>query len=341
MPPACRHLSRFRTIHFRNRELPWRTTPARRRGRCAPSSSCRPARASPPIGWPAARRVRRGPPGATSASCARPASRSTSTRGPLRRLPAWPRPAAAAVTFSATEALGLVMAVLDGHHDAGDPDHLGRRRAGQDRAGAAGAGRRAGRGRPPDRAPAPDPAAARPDPARPGRRARPAPTTGGEARLPLRGRAGVGHRGRPVGGRRPPRPVVPAVPIAPGARPSGATGSTASAASMPGDETFEPPAGLDPGRGGRRPPRRRLGARRRSRHRRAPRPGRPVPAARGREARARRRRDDPADRQHQQPSVVRRAARPAPGAVPDRPLRRTPAGRERPRARLLAAAGKR
>ena len=68
------------------------------------------------------------------------------------------------LTFSATEALGLVMAVLDGHHDAGDPtDPVGSalskivRALPEPVAAQAEAVRRA-------TAPAPDRAAARPDP---------------------------------------------------------------------------------------------------------------------------------------------------------------------------------
>jgi predicted DNA-binding transcriptional regulator YafY len=66
--------------------------------------------------------------------------------------------------FSATEALGLVMAVLDGHHDVSDPaspagSALGKivRALPEPVAAQAEAVRRAA-------APAPDPAAARPDP---------------------------------------------------------------------------------------------------------------------------------------------------------------------------------
>jgi predicted DNA-binding transcriptional regulator YafY len=69
------------------------------------------------------------------------------------------------LTFSASEALGLVMAVLDGHHDAGDTtDPVGRalakitRALPEDVAAQAEAVRRA-------TSPAPDRAAARPDPA--------------------------------------------------------------------------------------------------------------------------------------------------------------------------------
>src|SRR5207249_3027063 len=68
------------------------------------------------------------------------------------------------VTFTAVEALGLVMAVLDGHHDAGDPTDpvgsaLGKlmRALPEPVAAQAEAVRRA-------TAPAPDRAAARPDP---------------------------------------------------------------------------------------------------------------------------------------------------------------------------------
>ena len=118
--------------------------------------------------------------------------------------------------FSAAEALGLVMAVLDGHHDASDPtDPVG---------GALGKimralpepwpprPRRSVRPpRPPRTAPPPGPT---PRPRPPS--CRPARTTDGSGSgLPHRGRLGMAHRGRPVGGRRTPRPVVPAVSIGP------------------------------------------------------------------------------------------------------------------------------
>ena len=149
--------------------------------------------------------------------------------------------------FSAAEALGLVMAVLDGHHDASDPTDpvgsaLGKimRALPEPVAAQAEAVRRT-------TAPAPDRAAARPDPGdhdRPRAGLLEPPT--GAARLPLRGRVGVGHRGRPVGGRRPPRPVVPAVPVALPRTPGGPTGSTGSASVEVLDDTFSPPADLDP-----------------------------------------------------------------------------------------------
>ena len=141
------------------------------------------------------------------------------------------------------------MAVLDGHHDAGDPTDpvgsaLGKivRALPEPVAAQAEAVRRT-------TAPAPDRAAARPDPGTTTRpRAGLLRPPAGAARLPLRGRVGVGRRGRPVGGRRPPRPVVPAVPLAPRGRPAG----------LPD-----------------RPGPRRRGARRHLHPARRPRPGRP------------------------------------------------------------------
>ena len=148
--------------------------------------------------------------------------------------------------FSATEALGLVMAVLDGHHDASDPTDpvgsaLGKivRALPEPVAAQAEAVRRT-------TAPAPDRAAARPDPAtttdpRAGLLGPPA----GAARLPLRGRVGVGRRGRPVGGRRTPRAVVPAVLVPRQRRPAGVPDRPGPHVEML-DDTFTPPADLDP-----------------------------------------------------------------------------------------------
>ena len=149
--------------------------------------------------------------------------------------------------FSATEALGLVMAVLDGHHDASDPTDpvgsaLGKivRALPEPVAAQAEAVRRT-------TAPAPDRAAARPDPGT---------TTAlvqacseppaGAARLPLRGRVGVARRGRPVGGRRTPRPVVPAVPVPRQRTPGRAYRIDRVRAVEMLDDTFTPPADLDP-----------------------------------------------------------------------------------------------
>jgi hypothetical protein len=61
------------------------------------------------------------------------------------------------------------------------------------------------------------------------------------------------------------------------------------------------------------------------------------PPPRPRTARAPRCRDHPPGRQHQQPGVVRRAARGDPGVVPDREVPRAPGGRARLGQRLLAA----
>ena len=221
------------------------------------------------------------------------------------------------------------MAVLDGHHDAGDPTDpvgsaLGKivRALPEPVAAQAEAVRRT-------TAPAPDRAAARPDPGTTSALVqavlRPPP---GAARLPLRGGLGVERRGRPVGGRRPARPVVPAVPVALAPTPARAYRIDR----------------VRRRRGARRPgsPRRPTSTRSpmleehlavgweyddRGRHRRAARRGRraacprtlgrlePVDAA-----------TDPAGRQHQQPVVVRRAAGADPRAVPHRRLRRAPAG---------------
>ena len=202
------------------------------------------------------------------------------------------------------------MAVLDGHHDAGDPTDpvgsaLGKimRALPEPVAAQAEAVRRT-------TAPAPDRAAARPDPgdhdrARAGLLGPPT----GAARLPLRGRVGVGHRGRPVGGRRPPRPVVPAVPVARRRRPAGLPdrpGPRASRCSTtpssrpptstrsPCSRSISPSAGSTTSRSSSTP--------RSTPWRRAlPRAlGRLEPVDAG---------DHPAGRQHQQPVVVRRAAR--------------------------------
>ena len=96
------------------------------------------------------------------------------------------------LVFSSAEALGLVMAVLDGHHDAGDPTDpvgsaLGKivRALPEPVAAQAEVVRRT-------TAPAPDRAAARPGPRHDGRaRAGLLGPPGGAARLPLRGRVRV------------------------------------------------------------------------------------------------------------------------------------------------------
>ncbi len=131
--------------------------------------------------------------------------------------------------FSATEALGLVMAVLDGHHDASDPASpvggaLGKivRALPEPVAAQADAVRRA-------TAPAPDRAAARPDPettargAGGGRAGNGGADGGGAAGGGRRGRAhrarhhdarGLPAAVRPPAGHRPPGPVPVAGPYA-------------------------------------------------------------------------------------------------------------------------------
>jgi len=148
--------------------------------------------------------------------------------------------------FSAAEALGLVMAVLDGHHDASDPTDvvgaaLGKivRALPEPVARQAEAVRRT-------TAPAPDRAAARARPphhhhAGPGVRGQPP----GTRRLLLRGWCGVGHGGRPVGDRRAPRPVVSAVLVPPRARSAGVPDRPGPRSGVL-DGTFDAPADLDP-----------------------------------------------------------------------------------------------
>ena len=98
------------------------------------------------------------------------------------------------LVFTATEALGLVMAVLDGHHDAGDPTDPVGSALGKIVRALPGAGGRPGRGGPPD-APRPRPTAPPPGPTRGPRppSCRPAPTTAGcgSATAPRRGRSGT------------------------------------------------------------------------------------------------------------------------------------------------------
>ena len=119
------------------------------------------------------------------------------------------------------EALALVMAVLDGHHDLDDPTEpvgtaIGKIVRSLPEAVAAPV--RAVRD---VAAPAPDRAAARPDPARRRRSCRRAPPTDacGWRTGPRAATRGT-TRGRPVGGRRPARPLVPAVPVGRVRRPS-------------------------------------------------------------------------------------------------------------------------
>ena len=112
------------------------------------------------------------------------------------------------LTFTATEALGLVMAVLDGHHDPADPadpvgSALGKlvRALPEPVAAQAEAVRRAAAAAP-DRPP-PGPTRRRPPSSTPA----PDQRSFGSATGPRRAR--MGHRGRPVGRRGPARPVVP------------------------------------------------------------------------------------------------------------------------------------
>ena len=189
------------------------TSPTPRPARCCASSCSRTSPGSPPTAWLAdsgvsSRAARR------YVAILREAGVPVhSVRGPYGgyRLGSGVRPPP--VMFSATEALGLVMAVLDGHHDAGDETEpvgaaLGKvvRALPASVADQVQAIRRT-------TAPAPDRGAARPDPA----------TTialvqasSQNRRVRLRYRSEVGHgvgdRGGPVGGRRAARAVVPAVP---------------------------------------------------------------------------------------------------------------------------------
>src|SRR5690554_4520662 len=121
------------------------------------------------------------------------------------------------LVFRPAEALGLVMAALDGHHDANDPTDPVR----------TGLGKPVPRLPPPvpaqadaarrTTAPAPDPPAPRPHHARdPGPGVLRAPA--GPARLPLRAWSAPDPRRRPVGGRGASRPVVPGLPLALGRR---------------------------------------------------------------------------------------------------------------------------
>ena len=103
------------------------------------------------------------------------------------------------------------------------------------------------------------------------------------------------------------------------------------------DETFSPPVDLDPVAHARGASRRRVGVRRRGRHRRAPRNRGPLPPPHRRTARAARCRDHPPGRQHEQSRVVRRTARRHSGVVPDRAVPRAAGGGARLGQRLLAA----
>ena len=238
--------------------------------------------------------------------------------------------------FSAAEALGLVMAVLDGHHDASDPTDpvgsaLGKivRALPEPVAAQAEAVRRT-------TAPAPDRAAARPDPGT---------TTALVQACSNHRRVRLGYRSE--AGSEWVMEVDPwAVVVRHGrwyllCRSHSADARRAYRIDRVRDvevldDTFSPPADLDP-------------VAMLEEHLAvgweydvevvidAPFDAvAPVPLPRPRTARAARRRDHPPGRQHQQPAVVRRAARGDPGAVPDRAVPRAAGGRARPRA---AAAG--
>ena len=207
------------------------------------------------------------------------------------------------------------MAVLDGHHDASDPtDPVGSALGKIMRALPEPVAAQAEAVRP-TTAPAPDRAAARPDPGTTTALVQ-ACSDRRRVRLGYRSEAGVGvgRRGRPVGGRRPPRPVVPAVPrrTPPDARRAyridrvrAVRGARRHASARRPTSTRSPcsrstsrSAGSTTSRWSSTP---------RSR-------GGAVCSAHPRPARAARRRDHPAGRQHQQPALVRRAAGRDPGA---------------------------
>ena len=192
--------------------------------------------------------------------------------------------------FSAAEALGLVMAVLDGHHDAGDPtDPVGSALGKIVRALPEPVAAQA-EARPPDHR-----TGARPcrRPARPGHHDRPG--------AGLRGSTGVS------GSTTAPRPARTGASRSSRGRSScGTAAGTCCAGRPPGrpaclpgrpgrgrsrllDDTFAPPTDLDPVAVLEEHLRRRLGVRRRGRHRRARRRGRPLRPACPRPARSRRR----------------------------------------------------
>ena len=213
------------------------------------------------------------------------------------------------LVFSAAEALGLVMAVLDGHHEAADPTDpvggaLGKivRALPETVAAQAELVRRTA-------APAPDRAAARPDSGITTELVE-ACTQHRRARLDYRSDAGSEWVAEvePVGGRRTPRALVPPLP---GPR----QGRRARLPRRPGAvgrdarRDLRATCGPGPGRAPRGPPRGRLGVRRGGRHRRSRREGRSLRPPLARPARGRRRAHLTPDRQHRQPVLVRRAAR--------------------------------
>ena len=238
--------------------------------------------------------------------------------------------------FSAAEALGLVMAVLDGHHDVSDPTDpvgsaLGKimRALPEPVAAQAEAVRRT-------TAPAPDRAAARPDPAT---------TTALVQACSNHRRVRLGYRSE--AGSEWVTDVDPwAVVVRHGrwyllcrTHRSHTTATRAyridrvRAVEML-DDTFIPPADLDPvamleehlAVGWEYDVEVVIDAP--DRH------GWALPPARARTARAARCRDHSTHRQHRQPDVVRRAARDDPGAVPDREVPGASEGRGDPRAAI-------
>ncbi len=250
--------------------------------------------------------------------------------GTLRRLPAWPR------TAAATPGVQRHRGPRPGHGRAGRPSRRrrsrqpGRRRARQDRPCTPGTGGRAGRGSSPGNqagarsrgraAGPPD----RHDP-RPGQHRPPSAAH----RLSLRGRLGMDQRGRPVGGRRPPRPVVPAVLVAPRGRDPrvprrpGPRGGAAR-------QQFQLTRRFRPGDHAGGPSRRRLGVRSRDHHRRAGQHRGTMRASCPGQGGGDWRQDGPDDRNHQQPGLVCRAAGEGPRPLPDRALPRTPGRRPCP-----------
>ncbi len=242
--------------------------------------------------------------------------------------------------FSATEALGLVMAVLDGHHDAGDPrdpvgSALGKivRALPEPVAAQAEAVRRT-------TAPAPDRGAARPDPG--------ITTTLVQAcsnhrrvRLDYRSEAGsewltevepwaiVVRHGRWY---------LLCRSLAKDARRAYRIDRIRGVEEL--DDTFVAPTDLDPVAVLEEHLAVGMGVRRRGGHRRAPGCGGALRPPDPRAPRAARRRDLAPGRQHEQPHLVRRAARGRPGALPDRAVPRAAGGRSRPGATAPAGGGR-
>ena len=239
------------------------------------------------------------------------------------------------LVFSAAEALGLVMAVLDGHHDAGDPTDpvgsaLGKivRALPEPVAAQAEVVRRT-------TAPAPDRAAARPDPATTAALVQ-ACSDQRAVRLDYRSEAGSEWL----------LEVDPwAVVVRHGrwyllcrshradARRAYRIDRVRSVVVLEDVFTRRP----RPGRGARGESGRGVGVRRRRRHRRTGRVRTTLPCPRARAARADRRRAQSTRRQHQQPVVVRRTPRGGAGVVPDRG--RPGAAAHRPGTRGAAAGG--